>query len=80
MATYRKLPSAKFQAIVRLMGMKPLYATFPTKTKAKQWAKIVEEDTSIARRLTREELTIQQLVTVESTCSWRIVIQAATGN
>jgi integrase len=49
------------------MGMKPLYATFPTKTKAKQWAKIVEEDTSIARRLTREELTIQQLVTVEST-------------
>jgi hypothetical protein len=48
MATYRKLPSGKFQAIVRLQGMKPLYATFPTKTKAKQWAKIVEEDTSIA--------------------------------
>jgi integrase len=53
--------------------MKPLYATFPTKTKAKQWAKIVEDDTSIARRLTREELTVQQLVTIDSTGGKQIV-------
>jgi hypothetical protein len=35
-ATFRKLLSGNFQAVVRLKGMQPLYATFPTKTKAKQ--------------------------------------------
>ncbi len=67
MATFRKLPSGKFQAVVRLKGMKPVYATFSTKTKAKQWAKILEEDTSVARKLTRQDLTPAQLVTVEAT-------------
>lgn len=67
MATFRKLPSGKFQAVVRLKGMKPLYATLPTRSKAKLWAKTVEEDTSLARKLTRDELTPAQLVTVETT-------------
>lgn len=33
MATIRKPPSAKSQAIVRLNGLKSLYANFSTKTK-----------------------------------------------
>jgi hypothetical protein len=53
MATIRKLPSGRFQAVVRLKGMKPLYATFPSKSKAKLWAKAVEDDTALARKLTR---------------------------
>jgi len=67
MATIRKLPSCNFQAVVRLKGLKPLYATFPSKHKAKQWAKMVEGDTSLARKLTRTELTPAQLVTLETT-------------
>ncbi len=42
MATIRKLPGSNFQTIVRLKNLKPLYASFPTKTKAKQWAKLVD--------------------------------------
>ena len=67
MATIRKLPSGRFQAVVRLKGMKPLYATFPTKSKAKLWARTVEEDTALARKLTRDELTPAHLITVETT-------------
>jgi integrase len=67
MATIRKLPSGNFQAVVRLKGMKPLYATFSTNSKAKQWARMIEEDTSLARKLTRDALTPAQLVTVETT-------------
>ncbi len=67
MATIRKLPSGKFQAIIRLSGLKPIYATFPTKTKAKQWVQTVESDTALARKLAfGEELTLQQAVVIET--------------
>jgi hypothetical protein len=67
MATIRNLPSGNLQAVVRPKGLKPLYAAFPTKSKAKRWAKMVEEDTSLARKLTPDEVTLPQLVSVETT-------------
>ena len=67
MATFRKLPSGKFQAIVRLKGLKPLYNTFTTKTKAKQWAQCVESDTALARKLcTGDDITLEHAVQVET--------------
>jgi len=67
MATIRKLSSGKFQAIVRLKNLKPLYATFPTKTKAKQWAQAVESDTALARKLAYgDDLSLQQAVVIET--------------
>ncbi|MEH6616522.1 MAG: site-specific integrase [Porticoccus sp.] len=67
MPTIRKLPSGKFQAVVRLTNLKPLYATFPTKTKAKQWAQSVETDTALARKLaSRGDLSLQQAVQIET--------------
>jgi len=67
MATIRKLPSGKFQAIVRLKQLKPIYATFPTKTKAKQWAKTVEDDTALARKLSHgDDISLRQAVQIES--------------
>ena len=60
MATIRKLPSGKFQAIVRLKHLKPLYATFPTKTKAKQWEHTVEADTALAQKVSQgDELSLR---------------------
>jgi len=67
MATIRKLPSGNFQAIVRLKSLKPLYASFPTKTKAKQWAQAVETDTALARKLaTGDDLSLRQAIQVET--------------
>jgi integrase len=67
MATIRKLPSGNFQAIVRLKSLKPLYASFPTKTKAKQWALAVESDTALARKLAiGDDLSLRQAIQVES--------------
>lgn len=67
MPTIRKLPSGKFQAIVRLKNLKPLYASFPTKAKAKQWAQHVESDTALARKLASEgDLSLRQAVQIEN--------------
>jgi integrase len=67
MATIRKLPSGNFQAIVRLKNLKPLYASFPTKTKAKQWSQVVEIDTVLARKLAiGDDLSLRQAILVES--------------
>ncbi|WP_341936967.1 hypothetical protein [Marinimicrobium sp. C2-29] len=67
MATIRKLPSGKFQAIVRRTNLKNLYATFPTKTKAKQWAQTVESDTALARKLSYgDDLSLRQAVQIET--------------
>ncbi|MEQ8776239.1 MAG: site-specific integrase, partial [Marinoscillum sp.] len=67
MATIRKLPSGKFQAIVRLKNLKPLYATLPTKAKAKQWAQAVETDTALARKLRHgDDVSLRQAVQIES--------------
>lgn len=67
MSTIRKLPSGKFQAIVRLKNLKPIYATFPTKAKAKQWAKTVESDTSLARKLAyKGDLELRQAIQIDT--------------
>lgn len=67
MATFRKLPSGNFQAIVRLKNLKPLYASFPTKTKARQWADAVESDTALARKLAcGDDLGLQQAIQIET--------------
>jgi len=67
MSSIRKLPSGNFQAIVRLKNLKPLYATFPTKTKAKQWAHAVESDTALARKLVHgEDLNLRQAVQIKT--------------
>lgn len=73
MAYIRKLPSGKFQATVRLKGLRPLYSTFSTKTKARQWALSVESDTAVARRLhVGDDLTLDQARRVE-TCTGSIM-------
>lgn len=67
MATIRKLPSGNFQAVVRRKNLKPLYASFPTKTKAKQWAQTVESDTALARKLAcGDDLSLRQAVQIET--------------
>lgn len=67
MATIRKLPSGKFQAIVRLKGLKPIYSSFPTKAKAKQWAQAVESDTAMARKLAyKGDLPLEHAVQIDS--------------
>lgn len=67
MASIRKLKSGKFQAIVRLKNLKPIYGTFPTKTKAKQWAQSVESDTALARKLAyKGELPLEHAVQIDS--------------
>lgn len=67
MATLRKLPSGKYQAIVRLKGLKPIYGTFPTKTKAKQWAQSVESDTALARKLSyKGDLPLEHAVQIDT--------------
>jgi integrase len=76
MATIRKLPSGKYQAIVRLKNLKPIYASFPTKTKAKQWTQSVESDTALARKLASGgNMSLQQAVQIEtSTGSYKCLI------
>lgn len=67
MPTIRKLTSGKFQGIVRLKNLKPIYATFPTKTKAKQWAQAVENDTALARKLASGgDLSLLQAVQIDT--------------
>ena len=67
MPTFRKLSSGKFQAIVRLKGLRPLHATFPTKTKAKKWAQAVEADTALARKLAvGDDVSLEQAVQVDT--------------
>jgi len=67
MASIRKLKSGKFQAIIRLKNLKPIYATFPTKTKANQWAKTVESDTCLARKLSfKDDLVLRQAIQIDT--------------
>jgi len=43
MATFRKLPSGKTQAIIRIAGHKPVSKTFHNKHLANQWVKLTED-------------------------------------
>lgn len=51
MAYIKKLPSGHFQAQIRLKGLKPIVKTFTTKQRAKAFARQVEGDTEMARKL-----------------------------
>ncbi len=67
MATIRKLKSGKFQAIVRLKNLKPIYETFTTKAKAKQFANAVESDTALARKLSyKGALPLEHAVQIDT--------------
>jgi|GEM_PF-2820775 len=72
MTSILKLPSGKFQTTVHLKNLKPIYATFPTKTKSKQWSKVVESDTSLARKLShKDDLELRQAIQL-GTCTGKI--------
>jgi hypothetical protein len=45
MPTIQKLPSGNYQIVVRLINLKPIYTTFPTKAKTKKWT---QADTALA--------------------------------
>jgi len=51
MAYIKKLPSGHFQAQIRLKGLKPIYKTFSTKRLATQFARQVEGDSELQRKL-----------------------------
>ena len=59
MAYIKKLSSGNFQAQIRLKGLKPISKTFSTKTLALQFARMVEGDSELARKLgTPQSLSI----------------------
>ena len=47
MATIRKLRSGKWQAIIRLKNLKPLYKSFHTKREASRWAMLIESEVQL---------------------------------
>ena len=49
MATFRKLPSGNWQALIRLSGQPTKAKTFPTKDLAKAWAAGIELDVARGR-------------------------------
>jgi len=51
MAYINKLSSGNFQVHIRLKGLKPIYRTFSTQALAKQFARQVEGDTELQRKL-----------------------------
>jgi integrase len=51
MAYIKKLSTGNFQVQIRLKGLKPIYKTFSTQTLAKQFARQVEGDTELQRKL-----------------------------
>ena len=64
MASIRKKPSGKYEAQVRIKGLRPLSRTFTTKKLAIQFVREVEGDSELARKLGApvvKALTFQQL-------------------
>ena len=51
MASIRKLPSGSWCVQIRVKRLKPITRTFKTKGNAREFAKQVENDTEIARKL-----------------------------
>jgi hypothetical protein len=47
MATFRKLRSGKWQAVIRLKNLKPQYKTFNTKRDASRWATLIEYEVQL---------------------------------
>ena len=51
MAYIRKLSSGNFQVQVRLKGLKPITRSFSNKTLAKEFAREIEGNSELARKL-----------------------------
>ena len=51
MAYIRKLSSGSFQVQVRLKGLKPITRSFSTKTLAKDFAREIEGNSELARKM-----------------------------
>jgi integrase len=51
MASIRKLPSGKYQVQIRLKGLQPIAKSFTTKKSARNFARTVEGDTELLRKL-----------------------------
>jgi len=65
MAYIRKLPSGNFQVQIRLKGLKPITSSFSNKTLAKEFARQIEGNSELARKigmLVTQVITFSQLV------------------
>jgi integrase len=67
MAYLKKLASGNWQTQIRLKGLKPITRTFSTKTKAKEFAREIEGNSELARKMgvpTTHVITFSQLVEI----------------
>jgi len=64
-ATFRQFPNGRWQVVIRRKGYRPQLRTFPTRSDAKQWARLIESEIDRAvfvdRGLT-ERVTLGQLI------------------
>ena len=51
MASIRKLKSGNYQVQIRLIGLRPIIRSFSTKKKSQEFARQVEGDSELARKL-----------------------------
>jgi integrase len=56
MATYRKLPSGRWQVQIRSKNSVPLSKTFPSKLEAEKWARNIESQIDLGTYVDRSEL------------------------
>ena len=56
MATYRKLPSGRWQVQIRSKNSVPLSKTFPSKLEADKWARNIESQIDLGTYVDRSEL------------------------
>jgi hypothetical protein len=67
MAYIRKLASGNLQVQIRLKGLKPISRSFSTKTKAKEFAREIEGNSELARKMgvpTTQIIIFSQLVDI----------------
>ena len=65
MASIRKLKSGNYQVQIRLLGLRPIVRSFSTKKKSQEFARQVEGDSELARKLGRpviQLLSFKELV------------------
>ena len=65
MASIRKLKSGNYQVQIRLLGLRPIVRSFSTKKKSQEFARQIEGDSELARKLgvpVTQSLSFNQLV------------------
>ena len=65
MASIRRMPQGRWQAIVRRKGYRPQFRTFPSQPDAKQWARQIESEIDRAVFVDRgpsERVTLAELI------------------